>query len=112
MITFFVDGDDGETTMLIQMDEEFYYIMANYLRFELTARTTPHGFITGSELRQRILDLPHEWLLQQPQRIQYINGKKLVTQSKFTEKYIREIKNDLLRMSVLAIDKKALIRWE
>lgn len=113
MITFYVDtGDDGITTMIMHIDEEFYYLMANYLKFEPSARTTPHGLISGSELKHRILELPHEWLLRQPEKIQYINGKKIVIQSKFTETYIKEIKNDLLRMADIAIDKKALIRWE
>jgi len=113
IITFYVDvEDDGTTTFIMHIEEEFYYTLANYLKFELSARTTPHGVITGSELKQRILDLPHEWLLKQPERVQYINGKKIVTQSKFTETYIKEIKNDMLRMAQLAIDKKAIIRWE
>jgi len=113
IITFYVDvGNDGETVFLMRIEEEFYYILANYLKFELSARTTPHGVITGSELKQRILDLPHEWLLKQPEKIQFINGKKMVIQSKFTEQYIKELKNDMLRMAQFAMDKKALIRWE
>jgi hypothetical protein len=113
MITFYVDvGDDGITTMIMHIDDEFYYTLANYLKFDLCARTTPHGYISGTELKQRILDLPHEWLLQLPEKVQHIGGKKIVTQSKFSEQYIRELKNDMLRMAKIAIDKKALIRWE
>lgn len=113
IITFYVDaGDDSETIFLMRIEEEFYYTLANYLKFDLNARTTPHGVITGSELKQRLLDLPHEWLLKQPERVQFINGKKIITQSKFTETYIKELKNDMLRMAQFAMDKKALIRWE
>jgi hypothetical protein len=114
MILFFVDNDDGETTMLMHIDEEFFYYISNYLKLDvqLTKDKKPFGIITPSELRQKILDLPHEWLLQQQEKKQYLNGKEIIVKTKFTEKYIRELKSDFLRMAKLAEKKKVLIRWE
>jgi len=114
MILFYVDNDDGETTMLMHIDEEFFHHIANYLNLEvqLTKDKHPFGVITPSELRQKVLDLPHEWLLQQQEKKQYLNGKEIVVKTKFTESYIRELKSDFLRMAKLAEKKKVLIRWE
>lgn len=114
MILFYVDNDDNETTMLIRIDEEFYYYIANYLKLDtqLTKDKKPFGAITPADLRQRIADLPHEWLLQQKEKKQYLNGKEIIVKTKFTEKYIRELKSDFLRMVNLAEKKKVLIRWE
>jgi hypothetical protein len=114
MILFYVDNDDGDTTMLMHIDEEFFYYISNYLNLEvnLTKDKRPFGVITPAELRQKILDLPHEWLLQQQEKKQFLNGKEIIVKTKFTEKYIRELKSDFLRMAKLAEKKKVLVRWE
>jgi hypothetical protein len=114
MIMFFVDNNDKNTTMFIHIDEEFFEVFANYLKLDVkrTLKNEPYGFITPADLRQKILDLPHEWLLQQEERKQYVNGKLIIVKTRLTEKYIRELKSDFLRMSSLAEKKKCLIRWE
>lgn len=110
---FYVDTDN-ETTILVHIDEEFFNYISIYLKLDnkLTEDKRPFGFITPSELRQRILELPHEWLLQQEERKQFLNGKEIIVKTKFTENYIRELKSDFLRMANLAEKKKVLIRWE
>lgn len=115
MIIFYVDNDIvGETTMIIRVDEEFFYHLSNYLKLEVnyTKEKLPFGYITPTDLKQKILDLPHEWLLQQQEKKQFLNGKEIIVKTKFTEKYIRELKSDFLRMAKLAEKKKVLIRWE
>jgi hypothetical protein len=107
MITLFVDNDDS-TTMIIHIDDEFFYYLANYLKLG----NLSFGQITPSELQIRVKDLPHEWLLQQPEKKQILNGKEIIVKTKFTEQYIKELKIDLLRMALLAEKKKCLIRWE
>lgn len=116
MITFYidVDVDDNEiTTMFIHIDDEFFKHISNYLKLEnLKDQKKPCGFITPSELEYKVNNLPHEWLLQQPEIQQLINGKLYIVQTKFTEKYIKELKKELIRMAKLAQDKNAIIRWE
>jgi hypothetical protein len=114
MIVFYVDVDgNDETTMFMHMDEEFFYTIANYLKLDVKKeKGLPWGFISGSDLETKIKELPHEWILAKPEVKQMVNGQVITVQSRFTEEYIKKLKYDFLRLSRLAIEHKALIRWE
>jgi len=114
MVTFYLDTTEASVEVSeFRIDIEFYYYLRNYLKLfdNKDPFGNPWGYMTGSELDLKVKNLPHSWILAQPEIKQIVNGEEIVVQRRFTEDYINELKLKLLKLAELAKKNECLIRW-